>query len=281
MKPKETEVLAKDRDEGEAGSSAADTASALPKGAGEQDQAATADGVRSATGILLQTGQALYRPGDKDSMTPYAEIRTDVGKVERLWGVTMPGAIREAQAKNGDRVSIILDGKETVDKMVTVTDEKTGAKTRELRSVERNHWIVTVHRPEEDKNLPTPEQQQTEEKAPVESMQTKPASASKLKQGRFQLDRQEAERFTGKAWAEMNPLEKARESSRQKEAARDANGAPTPFQFNDVEAERYSGRPVSSMNAFEYAMEHSRQKAEHKETQSSRHEDNEDEGESE
>ncbi|KAB2721478.1 hypothetical protein [Brucella intermedia] len=244
---KEIEVLANVRAEGDAGLAGTDKASVLSEGQTGQEQSIIPDGLRSATGILLQTGQALYRPNDKDNMTSYAEIRTDEGKVERLWGVTMPRAIIEAQAKVGDRVSIVLDSRETVEKVIAVVDEKTGAQRYEKRDVERNRWTVTVHRPEEDKHLPTPEKQQLEEKAPVEPGRSRPASLPQPGQGRFQLDREEAERFTGKAWSDMNPLEKARESSRQKEAAREVAGGSAPYQLDREEAERFTGKPWSGV----------------------------------
>ncbi|KAB2723384.1 hypothetical protein [Brucella intermedia] len=43
----------------------------------------------------------------------------------------MPRAVIEAKAKIGDRVSIILEGRETVEKVIAAVNEKTGARQYE------------------------------------------------------------------------------------------------------------------------------------------------------
>nr|WP_181377355.1 LPD7 domain-containing protein [Ochrobactrum sp. LM19]AJW30025.1 relaxase (TraA) [Ochrobactrum sp. LM19] len=252
---------AKARLEGEA-----KTQSVEPGKAASQQQASpdSEAGARSVTGLLLQTGQALYRESEKESMTPYAEVRTDEGRIERLWGVTMPKAIIDSQARNGDRVTIVLDGRESVEKLVPVIDEKTGVKTYEKREVERNVWTVTVHRPEEGKGQSRSVEEQTraedvQQTSPHEiAAEHKPVQSGRT--GRFEFDKAEAERSTGKVWDELSVNEKIQERIRQKSIHGAPENRPTQFHVDKEEAERSTGKTWGELSMREKLQERTRQK---------------------
>ncbi|MGS1097280.1 Ti-type conjugative transfer relaxase TraA (plasmid) [Aquamicrobium terrae] len=95
------------------------------------------------TGELVETGQAKFRPDDKDATeSPYADVRTEDGAVHRLWGVSLPKALEEGGVAEGDTVTLRKDGVEKVKVKVAIIDEETGQKRYEAREVERNVWTV-------------------------------------------------------------------------------------------------------------------------------------------
>ena len=107
----------------------------------EWGRAARADHAAGVTGELIETGEAKFRPEDKDAKeSPYADVRTDDGTIHRVWGVSLPKALDKGGVSEGDTVTLRKDGVETVKVEVTVTDEATGEKRTEERQVDRNVW---------------------------------------------------------------------------------------------------------------------------------------------
>jgi len=106
-------------------------------------RAARADHAAGITGELVETGEAKFRPEDKDAKeSPYANVKTDDGTVHRVWGVSLPKALAKGGVSEGDTVTLRKDGVETVKVDVIVTDEATGEKRTEERQVERNIWTA-------------------------------------------------------------------------------------------------------------------------------------------
>ncbi|RJG40927.1 Ti-type conjugative transfer relaxase TraA [Mesorhizobium sp. DCY119] len=101
------------------------------------------DHMVGVTGELVEAGQAKFRPDNEDAdESPYADVRTDDGTVHRLWGVSLPKALKEAGVLEGDAVTLRKDGIEKVKVTVPVIDEQTGEKRFEEREVDRNVWTA-------------------------------------------------------------------------------------------------------------------------------------------
>lgn len=101
------------------------------------------DHAAGVTGELVETGLAKFRPNDEDAdESPYADVKTDDGAVHRLWGVSLPKALEEGGVSEGDTVTLRKDGVERVTVTVPVIDEKTGEKSFEERTVDRNVWTA-------------------------------------------------------------------------------------------------------------------------------------------
>lgn len=104
-----------------------------------------ADHAAGVTGELVETGEAKFRPDDEDAKeSPYADVRTDDGTVQRVWGVSLPKALANGGVFVGDTVTLRKDGTETVKVDVVVTDDETGEKRTEKREVERNVWTAEL-----------------------------------------------------------------------------------------------------------------------------------------
>ncbi|WP_085035483.1 Ti-type conjugative transfer relaxase TraA [Ensifer aridi] len=103
------------------------------------------DHTAGVTGELVEVGQAKFRPNDEDAdESPYADVKTDDGTVNRLWGVSLPKALEEGGVSEGDTVTLRKDGVERVKVQVPVVDEKTGQKRVEEREVDRNVWTAKI-----------------------------------------------------------------------------------------------------------------------------------------
>nr|WP_309402253.1 Ti-type conjugative transfer relaxase TraA [Aminobacter niigataensis]WMD00196.1 Ti-type conjugative transfer relaxase TraA [Aminobacter niigataensis] len=101
------------------------------------------DHAAGVTGQLLETGEAKFRPNDEDAKeSPYADVKTDDGVVHRVWGVSLPKALKEGGVETGDTVTLRKDSVEQVTVKVPVVDPETGKKTFEKREVERNVWTA-------------------------------------------------------------------------------------------------------------------------------------------
>lgn len=101
------------------------------------------DHAAGVTGELVETGEAKFRPDDKDATeSPYADVRIEDGAVHRLWGVSLPKALEEGGVAKGDTVTLRKDGVEKVKVEIAVIDEKTGWKRYEEREVDRNVWTA-------------------------------------------------------------------------------------------------------------------------------------------
>ncbi|TXI05398.1 MAG: Ti-type conjugative transfer relaxase TraA, partial [Rhizobium sp.] len=103
------------------------------------------DHAAGVIGELVETGLAKFRPNDEDAdESPYADVRTDGGTLHRLWGVSLPKALEEGGVSEGDTVALRKDGVERVTVTVPVIDEKTGNKSFEERTVDRNVWTAEL-----------------------------------------------------------------------------------------------------------------------------------------
>ncbi|MFH1558564.1 MAG: Ti-type conjugative transfer relaxase TraA [Pseudomonadota bacterium] len=100
------------------------------------------DHAAGVTGELVETGQAKFRGGADVAPSPYADLQTDDGSTQRLWGVSLPAALEKGSVSVGDTVTLRKDGVETVTVRIPVTDEETGEKRLEERQVERNVWTA-------------------------------------------------------------------------------------------------------------------------------------------
>ncbi|RVO88318.1 Ti-type conjugative transfer relaxase TraA, partial [Sinorhizobium meliloti] len=102
------------------------------------------DHAAGVTGELVEEGMAKFRPNDEDAdESPYADIRTDDGTVHRLWGVSLPKALKDAGAAEGDTITLRKDGVERVKVQVPIVDAQTGEKRFEERQVDRNVWSAS------------------------------------------------------------------------------------------------------------------------------------------
>jgi Ti-type conjugative transfer relaxase TraA len=101
------------------------------------------DHVAGVAGELVETGLAKFRPNDEDAKeSPYADVKTDDGAVQRLWGVSLPKALEDGGVSQGDTVTLRKDGVERVTVTIPVINEKTGKKSFEERTVDRNVWTA-------------------------------------------------------------------------------------------------------------------------------------------
>ncbi|MGH0241857.1 Ti-type conjugative transfer relaxase TraA, partial [Sinorhizobium meliloti] len=102
------------------------------------------DHAAGVTGELVEEGMAKFRPNDEDAdESPYADIRTDDGTVQRLWGVSLPKALKDAGVAEGDTITLRKDGVERVKVQVPIVDAQTGEKRFEERQVDRNVWSAS------------------------------------------------------------------------------------------------------------------------------------------
>ncbi|RVM82448.1 Ti-type conjugative transfer relaxase TraA, partial [Sinorhizobium meliloti] len=102
------------------------------------------DHAAGVTGELVKEGMAKFRPNDEDAdESPYADIRTDDGTVQRLWGVSLPKALKDAGVAEGDTITLRKDGVERVKVQVPIVDAQTGEKRFEERQVDRNVWSAS------------------------------------------------------------------------------------------------------------------------------------------
>ncbi len=102
------------------------------------------DHAAGVTGELVKEGVAKFRPNDEDAdESPYADIRTDDGTVHRLWGVSLPKALKDAGVAEGDTITLRKDGVERVKVQVPIVDAQTGEKRFEERQVDRNVWSAS------------------------------------------------------------------------------------------------------------------------------------------
>lgn len=94
------------------------------------------------TGELIETGSTKFRDGESADPSPYVDVRCDNGATQRLWGVSLPKALRSGGVSPGDTVTLRKDGVEDVAVRVPVLDEKTGRHGFDERIVGRNIWTA-------------------------------------------------------------------------------------------------------------------------------------------
>lgn len=97
------------------------------------------DHAAGVTGELVKEGMAKFRPNDEDAdESPYADIRTDDGTVQRLWGVSLPKALKDAGVAEGDTITLRKDGVERVRSRFRLSMRKP------VRSASRNGRSVAM-----------------------------------------------------------------------------------------------------------------------------------------
>lgn len=116
----------------------------LYAGADEFKRSARVDHAAGVTGQMIDAGEAKFRDIEDAKPTPYVDLRDPSGITHRLWGVTLPEAVRKADARIGDTITLRRNGSEEVTVKVAVVDEATGAKRFEERIAERNVWTANV-----------------------------------------------------------------------------------------------------------------------------------------
>ncbi|CAN7579684.1 Ti-type conjugative transfer relaxase TraA [Brucella pseudogrignonensis] len=100
------------------------------------------DHAAGVTGELVELGEAHYRGDTGSAASPFADVRTDDDAIHRVWGVSLPKAIKDGGIGLGDTVTLRKDGVENVEVHVPIIDPETGRKTFEVREVERNVWTA-------------------------------------------------------------------------------------------------------------------------------------------
>lgn len=98
------------------------------------------------TGKLIEVGSAPYQNRPGQEMSPFARVELPGGKVQQVWGVSLPEGLAKAGVAVGDSVHVRRDGKETVLTMVEVRDRASGETTVQQRAVTRNRWAVEADR---------------------------------------------------------------------------------------------------------------------------------------
>lgn len=92
-------------------------------------------------------GEGPYKDDPKNDVLSYVDLRTEDGRVHRIWSVQVAKDLKAADAQPGETVKTQYLGNEHVTKPVPVRDEKTGEVThREERPVERGVWRTEVVR---------------------------------------------------------------------------------------------------------------------------------------
>ncbi|MDF1600343.1 Ti-type conjugative transfer relaxase TraA [Mesorhizobium sp. YIM 152430] len=116
----------------------------LYAGADEFKRSVRVDHAAGVTGQMIDAGEARFHDREDARPTPYVDLRDPSGITHRLWGVTLPEAIRKADARIGDTITLRRNGIEEVTVKVAVKDEATGEKRFEERLAERNVWSANV-----------------------------------------------------------------------------------------------------------------------------------------
>ena len=146
-------------------------------------------------GVLVTVGEGRYKNDPKNDVSPYVDLRSEDGRVHRIWSVQVAKDLKAADAQPGDTVKAQYLGIEHVTKPVPVKDEKTGEVThREARPVERGVWRTEVVR-QAQQEQPKPEAQTSEpESAKPEEKQTERQERDRAEDQRREQQRRETER---------------------------------------------------------------------------------------
>ena len=116
----------------------------LYAGADEFKRSVRVDHAAGVTGQMIDAGEAKFHDAEDARPTPYVDLRDLAGITHRLWGVSLPEATGNANARIGDTITLRQDGTEEVTVRVAVVDEATGEKRFEERLAERNVWTANV-----------------------------------------------------------------------------------------------------------------------------------------
>lgn len=101
---------------------------------------------RGVTGELIEVGSAAYKYRRGAERSPFIKVRLESGRVQTVWGVGLPAALKEVGAEVGDHITARRTGVEQVWKTVRHIDHDTGDVYREQKEVPRNQWEITAGR---------------------------------------------------------------------------------------------------------------------------------------
>jgi hypothetical protein len=119
-------------------------------------------------GVLVTVGEGHYKNDPKNDVSQYVDLRTEDGRVHRIWSVQVAKDLKAADAQPGDTVKAQYLGIEHVTKPVPVKDEKTGEVTRrEEKAVERGVWRTEVVRQVQREQPAKPEAKAAEPEAVI------------------------------------------------------------------------------------------------------------------
>lgn len=97
------------------------------------------DGVQ---GILIESGSRPYQDDKDNDFSPYVILGDEQGNKHTIWGVGLPDALLDANAKRGDFIHLKETGMETVIK--DVLRKVDGKFIRAPEEVQRRGWKATV-----------------------------------------------------------------------------------------------------------------------------------------
>jgi hypothetical protein len=144
-------------------------------------------------GVLVTVGEGRYKDDPKNDVSQYVDLRTEDGRVHRIWSVQVAKDLKAADAQPGDTVKAQYLGIEHVTKPVPVKDEKTGEVThREEKAVERGVWRTEVVRQVEKEQSAKPQAQAAKPEAKAAAPET--ANNAEQQAQRQERDRAEDQR---------------------------------------------------------------------------------------
>ena len=140
-------------------------------------------------GQIIGSGDALFKADEKDSMSPYVDLKVDGrDKPFRVWGVDLPDMMQRENLSVGDTATLAHDG------FKRVTVSKVDPKTGEEKNIEANRraWKATdIDRapPEADRTHNTGEQLQRDsgvqpaQERPRQPLRIDPKTGEQLQPG--------------------------------------------------------------------------------------------------
>ena len=97
-------------------------------------------------GKLTNYGSAPYKNDPNNKLNYYATVENEDGKESIIWGVDLERAIRDANAKNGDRIILENEGRKPIQVKTYITDKAGRVIKEEFIDTYRNTWNLTVSR---------------------------------------------------------------------------------------------------------------------------------------
>ncbi len=161
---------------------------AVEKGVATTAATKTRTGFREGvSGELIEVGSKPYQDKPENEASPYVVLRTVEGD-RTVWGVGIPAALSNADAKTGDTITLREAGMEKVEK--TVIREVDGQKVREVELVDRRKWEADVV-PARDNKTVTVETSSDDRPVVEEKAAVREGEASQAEPAARQLNRLE------------------------------------------------------------------------------------------
>lgn len=104
------------------------------------------DSRREVTGELIDSGVAAYKYRQGAQRSPFIKLKLESGRVQTVWGVGLPAALKEAGVQIGEPITVRRTGVEQITRTVVQTDRETGELYREDKKAPRNQWEVVAAR---------------------------------------------------------------------------------------------------------------------------------------